>query len=109
MTTQSPADEAQPLVRVETAGDLFTAVYGRLKAMAANRLARAPHSGTLDTTGLVHDLYLRLRQTGTRQTGTGTICERNRAATIGPRMDAPGQALGSSVERDRYWDTYSAS
>ena len=31
--------------------------------------------------------------------------ENNR--TLGTLMDAPGQALGSSVERDRYSRTYS--
>jgi len=38
---------------------LFTAVYDRLKAMAGKRLALGAH-GTLDTTALVHDLYLRI-------------------------------------------------
>lgn len=38
---------------------LFTAVYDRLKAMAGRRLAAAP-TGTLDTTALVHELYLRM-------------------------------------------------
>lgn len=38
---------------------LFSEVYARLKAMAARQLgARAPD--TLDTTGLVHELYLRI-------------------------------------------------
>jgi len=46
----------------EAAGDtdaLFAAVYDRLKAMAGRQLARGAR-GTLDTTELVHDLYLRL-------------------------------------------------
>ncbi len=47
--TQAPQD----------ADTLFAAVYDRLKAMAGNRLAASP-SGTLDTTGLVHELYLRM-------------------------------------------------
>lgn len=38
---------------------LFAAVYDRLKAMAGRRLA-AGARGTLDTTALVHELYLRL-------------------------------------------------
>jgi len=39
--------------------ELFDAVYDRLKAMASRQLSRgAP--GTLDTTALVHELYLRL-------------------------------------------------
>lgn len=38
---------------------LFSEVYERLKAMAGRQLARGAR-GTLDTTGLVHDLYLRI-------------------------------------------------
>jgi RNA polymerase sigma factor (TIGR02999 family) len=39
--------------------ELFDAVYDRLKAMASRQLSRgAP--GTLDTTALVHELYLRI-------------------------------------------------
>ena len=38
---------------------LFAEVYDRLKAMAGKRLARGAR-GTLDTTALVHDLYLRI-------------------------------------------------
>lgn len=38
---------------------LFAQVYDRLKAMAGKRLSQGPR-GTLDTTALVHDLYLRI-------------------------------------------------
>lgn len=38
---------------------LFSEVYSRLKAMAGKRLSQGPR-GTLDTTALVHDLYLRI-------------------------------------------------
>ncbi|OPZ12512.1 MAG: RNA polymerase sigma factor [Alphaproteobacteria bacterium ADurb.BinA280] len=41
------------------AEDLFTQVYDRLKAMASRRLAAGPRH-TLNTTGLVHELYLRM-------------------------------------------------
>lgn len=43
----------------ETAA-LFAQVYDRLKAMAGRRLAQAPR-GTLDTTAVVHELFLRIR------------------------------------------------
>ncbi|HMM56110.1 MAG TPA: ECF-type sigma factor [Rudaea sp.] len=43
----------------ETADALFDAVYARLKAMAARQLG-ARERGTLDTTALVHELYLRI-------------------------------------------------
>ena len=51
----SPVAEAGP------AGTdaLFVEVYARLKAMAGRKLDAQPH-GTLDTTALVHELYLRL-------------------------------------------------
>lgn len=39
---------------------MFDAVYARLKAMAGTQLARGPRGATLDTTMLVHELYLRL-------------------------------------------------
>jgi RNA polymerase sigma factor (TIGR02999 family) len=38
---------------------LFSEVYQRLKAMASRQLA-AHERGTLDTTGVVHELYLRM-------------------------------------------------
>ncbi len=40
---------------------LFVTVYARLKAMAARQLA-SRRSATLDTTELVHELYLRIGQ-----------------------------------------------
>ena len=43
---------------------LFDAVYARLKAMASRELSQRDHA-TLDTTALVHELYLRMgRQPG---------------------------------------------
>ena len=38
---------------------MFAAVYDRLKAMAGRRLAQGAR-GTLDTTAVVHELYLRM-------------------------------------------------
>lgn len=44
---------------------MFSAVYARLKAMAGRQLARgARGSATLDTTALVHELYLRVNANG---------------------------------------------
>jgi RNA polymerase sigma factor (TIGR02999 family) len=40
------------------AGEMFEMLYGRLKELASQQLARG--RGTLDTTTLVHELYLRL-------------------------------------------------
>ena len=42
---------------------LFAEVYARLKAMAANQLRGAAPSNTLNTTMLVHELYLRIGNT----------------------------------------------
>jgi RNA polymerase sigma factor (TIGR02999 family) len=39
---------------------LFVEVYDRLKAMASRRLAGQRRNGTLDTTELVHELYLKM-------------------------------------------------
>jgi RNA polymerase sigma factor (TIGR02999 family) len=39
---------------------LFVAVYDRLKAMAGRQLARGASTPTLDTTSLVHEVYLRM-------------------------------------------------
>lgn len=43
-----------------SADDLFASVYSRLKAMAGRQLARGPRDSTLDTTAVVHELYLRV-------------------------------------------------
>lgn len=40
---------------------MFDAVYARLKAMAGRQLARGSRDAMLDTTMLVHELYLRVR------------------------------------------------
>ena len=40
--------------------ELFDAVYARLKAMAGRQLAQRHANDTLDTTALVHELYLRI-------------------------------------------------
>jgi RNA polymerase sigma factor (TIGR02999 family) len=53
--TPPPVEVATP----QTADALFDAVYQRLKAMASRQLARRPRD-TLDTTALVHELYLRI-------------------------------------------------
>lgn len=42
------------------ADELFAEVYQRLKALAGSRLARAAAHESLDTTALVHELYLRV-------------------------------------------------
>lgn len=53
------ARDAEPPAPQETSA-LFAQVYDRLKAMAGRRLAGTPH-GTLDTTALVHELFLRIK------------------------------------------------
>jgi RNA polymerase sigma factor (TIGR02999 family) len=46
-----------------SADALFTEVYARLKAMAARQRLNAPRGATLETTALVHELYLRMGAT----------------------------------------------
>jgi RNA polymerase sigma factor (TIGR02999 family) len=40
--------------------ELFPLVYEELRKLAASRLRRERHAGTLQTTALVHEAYLRL-------------------------------------------------
>jgi len=57
VNTGTPPPDSD-LIRDASLDELFNAVYDRLKAMASRQLSRgAP--GTLDTTALVHELYLR--------------------------------------------------
>lgn len=53
-------ETAQPLSDEHSTDALFAAVYARLKAMAAQQLASRRRNATLDTTELVHELYLRM-------------------------------------------------
>ena len=50
--------DGSPANAPSAATDLFAEVYARLKAMAAKQLAGA--GATLETTALVHELYLRM-------------------------------------------------
>jgi RNA polymerase sigma factor (TIGR02999 family) len=54
----SESDSSQALPAPKTSDTLFAEVYGRLKAMAGRQRSRA--DATLNTTGLVHELYLKL-------------------------------------------------
>lgn len=56
MGARKPVKEAS--TATDTADALFAEVYDRLKAMASRQLSRGPRD-TLDTTVLVHELYLR--------------------------------------------------
>ena len=59
--TQAPSNATtQTASDPQSADALFTAVYDRLKAMAGSHLARNRGGSTLDTTALVHELYLRV-------------------------------------------------
>ncbi len=57
--TDVPADTGTAGDCVAGADNAFAEVYQRLKALAARKLAAGPR-GTLDTTALVHEMYLRL-------------------------------------------------
>jgi RNA polymerase sigma factor (TIGR02999 family) len=54
--------DAKQLPDQQSADALFAAVYARLKAMASRQLANHRRHATLDTTELVHELYLRMGQ-----------------------------------------------
>ena len=49
-----------PAALAQSSDLLFSEVYERLKLMAGKRLAAGGRSPTLDTTVLVHELYLRI-------------------------------------------------
>ena len=53
--------DARQVPTTQSTDVLFIAVYARLKAMAARQLA-SRRNATLDTTELVHELYLRMGQ-----------------------------------------------
>ncbi|TPG04707.1 sigma-70 family RNA polymerase sigma factor [Rhodanobacter glycinis] len=57
----SAMPDTRQVPTVESTDVLFIAVYARLKAMAARQLAYR-RNATLDTTELVHELYLRMGQ-----------------------------------------------
>jgi RNA polymerase sigma factor (TIGR02999 family) len=55
-----PVSETTDNTAAQSTGTLFAEVYARLKAMAARQLAQTPRGSTLETTALVHELYLRM-------------------------------------------------
>ena len=54
-----PASELR-IERRDTLGDLFPGVYDELRSIARRQLSLRAPGGTLSTTGLVHEAYLRL-------------------------------------------------
>ncbi len=56
----SVSDIKPEISDIPTTDVLFVDVYDRLKAMAGSQLARTRAGSTLDTTALVHDLYVRM-------------------------------------------------
>ena len=63
MSSDHAAVHARNDLPGQSADALFIEVYHRLKAMASRQRGRAV-GATLDTTALVHELYLRLNNTG---------------------------------------------
>ena len=63
MTEPANFEDAGATKPTQTSNALFEQVYERLKAMAANQLRAAVSSNTLNTTMLVHELYLRIGNT----------------------------------------------
>lgn len=53
--------ESQASVAGGTTGQLFPAVYRQLRELAHKKMAREPSGLTLQTTALVHEVYLRLQ------------------------------------------------
>jgi RNA polymerase sigma factor (TIGR02999 family) len=57
--SESPSPQSSSESPAQTPDALFTEVYARLKGMAARQRSRGG-SATLETTALVHELYLRM-------------------------------------------------
>ncbi|HEX3894850.1 MAG TPA: ECF-type sigma factor [Rudaea sp.] len=57
---EGPSTGSAAASPVHAADALFAEVYARLKAMAARQRARGASGATLETTALVHELYLRM-------------------------------------------------
>ena len=60
----SPALPGHAALEPASLDAMFGAVYDRLKKMAGKRLSTQGRAGTLDTTALVHELYLRVNAQG---------------------------------------------
>ena len=60
MSEDSTDEQTPTRADPRSADALFATVYARLKAMAGHHLARGSRDATLDTTALVHELYLRV-------------------------------------------------
>jgi RNA polymerase sigma factor (TIGR02999 family) len=64
--TKTPTDDVTAILQAAQAGDanaaaqLLPLVYGELRKLAQDRLARLPPGQTLQPTALVHEVYLRL-------------------------------------------------
>ena len=87
--TMSPTPEAPEGSAPQSTDALFADVYMQLKAMAARQLARTPRGSTLETTALVHELYLRMPTRPSRWSpSTATIppaaCSRSPATARSP-------------------------
>lgn len=63
---EATSEVSPAAVAPDSANALFASVYDRLKAMAGKRLA-GKGDGTLQTTAVVHELYLRMQSGGDRQ------------------------------------------
>lgn len=63
MTEQANPKDSDAGLRTPASNALFEQVYDRLKAMAGNQLRQQERTPTLNTTMLVHELYLRIGRT----------------------------------------------
>lgn len=76
----------------EASSELLLLVYDELRAMAHRQLARERRGVTLDTTGLVHEAYLRL-------VDEGRVPDRNRAYFFGAAAQAMRRVLVDAARR----------
>lgn len=82
MTQDAVPDDGETCA-IRSTDAMFGAVYARLKAMAGRALSRGPRGATLDTTMLVHELYLRVQ--GNRELAFGNDAQFFAYATLAMR------------------------
>ncbi|HKY98001.1 MAG TPA: ECF-type sigma factor [Gemmatimonadaceae bacterium] len=59
-TNGADPEESSPTARRESLDSLMPLVYEQLRAIAHHQLALRPEGGTLNTTGLIHEAYIKL-------------------------------------------------
>ena len=90
----SPGHTSRQIEGAKTAEDLLPLVYTELRRLAAARMASQPPGQTLQATALVHEAYLRLKDSGRQEWA-------NRAHFFSAAAEAMRQILVENARRKR--------